>query len=368
MMRQVSPSAPQQPAASRVQQPRGSDMQQAIERFLPPAGLRNAHAQSLLASSPLRRRLATRWSVALRAAEQSWVLDGGEGIRLEGFLSAQPGGRSHGLVVLLHGWEGSVNSNYILSNGARLFAAGFDVFRLNFRDHGDTHHLNPGIFHSCRLEEVVQALADLQTRLGADNWMLAGYSLGGNFALRVALNAPDCGLRIGQVFSVCPVINPVNSMHAMESGVRFYERYFEHKWSRSLRIKQTSFPELYGQDRLDKVRGLRARTHFLATTYAGFEDADSYFEGYSIAADRLAPLKVPSTVLTSADDPVVPVGDFSTLPANPQLEILISKYGGHCGFLKNWGLESLAEDLILNRFQQASGHPSRQQAQGTEHD
>ena len=59
---------------------------------------------------------------------------------------------------------------------------------------------------------------------------------------------------------------------------------------------------------------------------------------------------MPSTILTAEDDPVVPVSDFHRLPDNPGLELLISRYGGHCGFLKNWKLESLAEDLIAERF------------------
>lgn len=332
-------------------------MKDRVENFLPPPGLRSPHTQSLLSSSALRRRVVRQWSQALRAVEQPLVLDGGSGIRLQGFYSAQNthGRGTKGLVVLLHGWEGSVNSNYVLSNGARLYAAGYDVFRLNFRDHGDTHHLNPGIFHSCRLEEVVNALADLQNRWRGDGWHLAGYSLGGNFALRVALQAGRAGLDLRQVISVCPVIDPAKAMHAMEQGIRFYERYFERKWSRSLRIKQKSFPELYAGENWHTVRGLRARTHYLATRFAGFEDADSYFDGYSIAGERLAPLKTPSTVLTSADDPVVPVSDFTNLPANPQLDILVTQYGGHCGFLKNWKLESLAEDVILERVERASG-------------
>ena len=331
-----------------------------LTEFVPPRGLRNPHVQSLLGSSPVRRRVARRWSVALRAVEQALVLDGGEGVRLQGFYSAQAhageGARSsRGLVVLLHGWEGSVNSNYVLSNGARLFAAGFDVFRLNFRDHGDTHHLNPGIFHSCRLEEVIRALADLQDRCGSEPWCLAGYSLGGNFALRVALNAERGGLRLRQVVSVCPVIDPARAMCAMEQGIRFYERYFDRKWSRSLRIKQKSFPGLYGDSKWNDFHGLRARTHYLATRYAGFADADSYFAGYSIAGDRLSSLGVPALVLSAADDPVVPVADYYALPDNPRLEILLTNYGGHCGFLKNWKLESLAEDLMLDRMLRTTG-------------
>jgi predicted alpha/beta-fold hydrolase len=309
--------------------------------------LRSRHTQSLISSSPLRRRVVWRRSGALRAAQRPILLDGGEGVRLEGFHSVQPGGSSRGLVTLLHGWEGSVNSNYILSNGARLFSQGFDVFRLNFRDHGDTHHLNPGMFHSNRLEEVINALVDLQSKLDPAPWMLAGYSLGGNFALRVALNAARAGLELRQVVSVCPVIDPAKALQSMEEGNWFYERYFERKWSRSLKIKRECFPEIYAGDDWNQLRGLRERTHYLATRYAGFEDSEAYYDGYSIAKDRLAALKVPATILTSADDPVVPVDDFDSLPDIPQLEILVSAYGGHCGFLKNWKLESMAEDLIL---------------------
>lgn len=317
--------------------------------FLPPRGLRNGHVQSLVASSSIRRRFVLRRSALLRERAEVWTLDGGEGIRLQGLYSRQAGS-SKGLAVLLHGWEGSVHSNYVLGNGARLFAEGFDVFRLNFRDHGDTHHLNPGIFHSCRIDEVVKSLRDLQQRLGIGRWCLAGYSLGGNFSLRVALRAASAGLDIGRVVAINPVIDPAAAMHAMENGIGFYERYFERKWTRSLRTKQLCFPQLYGDETWYEIRGLRERTHYLATRHAGFESADAYFEGYSIAGDRLSVLSVPSTILTSADDPVVPVADFEKLPANPHLELIIARHGGHCGFLKNWKMDSVAEDLIAERF------------------
>ncbi|MDH3788250.1 MAG: alpha/beta fold hydrolase [Xanthomonadales bacterium] len=322
--------------------------------FQPPPGLRSGHVQSLISSSGIRKRVVLRRSEALRLAAEVWTLDGGDDIRLQGLYSAQAGD-SKGLAVLLHGWEGSVNSNYVLANGARLYASGFDVFRLNFRDHGDTHHLNHEIFHSCRLDEVVHALRDLQDRLGAEPWYLAGYSLGGNFSMRVALQAEQAGLHIGHVVAVNPVINPLHAMVSMEEGIRFYERYFERKWSRSLKIKKQAFPELYGQETWHEIKGLRERTHYLATRHAGFQNAEEYFEGYSIADDRLAPLAVPSTILTSADDPVVPVGDFEELPANANLELIVTEHGGHCGFLKNWKLESMAEDLIADRFLMAAG-------------
>jgi predicted alpha/beta-fold hydrolase len=326
--------------------------------FQPAAGLGNAHVQSLIASSGLRRRKVVRWSEQVRAVEQDWILDGGEDIRLHGLYSKQPDSvpqdQKRGLAVLFHGWEGGADSNYILSNSARLYRLGFDVFRLNFRDHGNTHHLNPGIFHSCLLDEVVLALADLQKRLDPPQWSLTGYSLGGNFALRVGLRAPEAGLRLNQIVSVCPVINPEHAMQSMEN-VQFYERYFERKWGRSLKIKMEMYSELYGDDRFLEIKSVRARTEYMATRYAGFDSADSYFEGYSVDDDRLAGLTIPATILTAADDPVCPVGDFYRLPENPLMDVRITQKGGHCGFLKNYRLESLAEDVVADTLVRWSG-------------
>lgn len=316
--------------------------------FRPPITLRSPHTQSLLNSSAIRRQIVGRRARKLLAKEQELVLDGGSGIRLLGHYSSQPDSR--GTVVLLHGWEGSSNSNYILGLGARLFDDGFDVFRLNFRDHGETHHLNPGIFHSCRLDEVIHALGDMQARTGAGDWHIAGYSLGGNFALRVALHGPGRGLRVGSVFAVCPVLDPAHVLRSMETGPSFYENYYIRKWGRSLRKKQACFPDRYAYDEWFELPGMRARTEYFATRYYDFATVEDYFEGYSVAGERLSALTVPGTLLTAADDPVVPKSDVLGLPEITDLEILITERGGHCGYIKNWKLDSWVEDLYLSRL------------------
>ncbi len=318
------------------------------ESFLPAFGLRSTHTQSLINSSAYRRHLVRKRSKAMLEAEQEWIVDGGSGVRLQGHYSSHPEG-SRGLVVLFHGWEGSSRSNYIVGAGGMLFNCGFDVFRLNFRDHGDTHHLNKGIFHSCRLDEVVHALQDIQQRTGATGWALSGYSLGGNFALRVAIKAPMAGLSLARVVAVCPVVSPSNALKAMEEGPRGYESYFVRKWAKSLKLKQALFPGEYEYEEWNALGGLRERTGYLATRNYEFDTLDDYFDGYSIAGERLKAVTMPTTILTSEDDMVVPVSDFSDLPDNENIELLVTHYGGHCAFLKNWKMESMADDVIIER-------------------
>ncbi|MDX1555296.1 MAG: alpha/beta fold hydrolase [Xanthomonadales bacterium] len=341
--------------------------------FRPAPGLRSGHVQSLLSSSAIRRQMVLKRAVDVKSVQRELTLDGGrdeewdgEGarrVRLQAFWSSRQGAMpsDRPVAVLFHGWEGSADSNYVLGNAARLWAEGFDVLRFNFRDHGDTHHYNPGLFHSCRLQEVIRGLKDWQDQLDIPEWNLCGYSLGGNFSLRVALNSQEAGLRLRRVVAVCPVINPAHAMRAMDESGWFYQRYFERKWSRSLRKKKTLFPELYGDDDMDTIRGLNARTEYIARRYSGYESAAHYYDGYSVGKGRLASMQVPTTILTAADDPVVPVWDFADAEGIPSIELLVSAYGGHCGFLRNWRFESAAEDLILERFL-AESAPVQQQA------
>src|SRR5690606_37765103 len=121
----------------------------------PPRLLRDPHVQSVLGSSALRGNRGLLALAAVDLQSREVTLDGGNGVRLQGGHSRLPGMAPRGMALLLHGWEGSAESGYMRMTAARLRACGFEVVRLNFRDHGDTPHLNEDLFHSNRLDEVV---------------------------------------------------------------------------------------------------------------------------------------------------------------------------------------------------------------------
>ena len=314
--------------------------------FRPPRGLTHPHAQSLLAASPLRRAILKRRSALLVAAARAEVLECGDDVRLLGYYSPQP--RSpRGLVVMLHGWEGSADASYVLSAGGALYAAGFEVFRLNFRDHGETHELNEELFHSCRIEEVVNAVKRAAAAHPAERTFVVGHSLGGNFALRVGVRAPAAGLSLAGIVAVCPVLKPHATMRALEEGLWVYRRYFLNRWRRSLRAKAASFPDLYDFGDLRRFRTLTATTDFFVRRYTRFTDLDAYLLGYDITGAALAELAVPSRVIAAADDPVIPIEDLDDLAAPRALSVTVLPRGGHCGFLESYGLKSWLDRAVL---------------------
>ena len=222
--------------------------------FRPPLWLRNPHAQSVLASVTPRRDIVRRRARAFRALATPVLVDCGAGVRLLGSLNRPAAGGNGRLVVMIHGWEGSAESTYMLSVAPRLVAEGYAVFRLNLRDHGDSHHLNEDLFHSCRLAEVVGAVAWIQRQYPEQRISLVGYSLGGNFALRVAAEAPAAGISLDKVVAFCPVLNPAQTMIALDRGWSVYHDYFIRRWRSSLQRKQQAFPGRYSFGRYDHVQ------------------------------------------------------------------------------------------------------------------
>jgi len=332
-----------------VESPNGA----APDAFAPPAWLANPHLQTILPSLKLGRPLLARRARHLLACSREQIVDCGDGVRLLGHLSTQAAaGRPQGrdLVILLHGWEGSSDSLYVLSLGSELFARGCDVFRLNLRDHGGSHHLNPELFHSCRLPEVVGAVRCLQLQHPTRRITLAGFSLGGNFALRVAAQAAAADLRLEQVFAVCPVLSPHGTMLAMERGLAIYQRYFIEKWRRSLRLKQQLFPQLYDLRAILTERSLRAMTRLLVERYSEFPSLDAYLNGYAIIGEVLGRLEVASHVLVALDDPIIPAADLRDLARTRHLDLVTTARGGHCGFMESFGSASWADRQIVRRM------------------
>lgn len=288
------------------------------------------------------------------AASRQLVLDCGDGVRLLGWHADAPAGEERGparLAVLLHGWEGSSESLYVLSVAQQLHERGFAVMRLNLRDHGGSHALNEGLFHSCRIAEVVGAIGRLQSLIPAARLSLAGFSLGGNFALRVGARAEAAGIRIARIVAVCPVIDPATTLAALESGPAMYRHYFLFKWRRSLRAKQAAWPAAYNFGELLGERSLTAMTERMVLKYTDFPDLASYLRGYAITGDALAGLRAPARIITSHDDPMILAHDLDRIARLPALELTVTTRGGHCGYMDalrgpSWIDRAIVQELL----------------------
>jgi predicted alpha/beta-fold hydrolase len=317
-----------------------------ISAFQPRRFVRGAAAQTMLAM----------WrpsGIDITLDEQPLLLDAGQDrtgidpehpVRLLGYYNAsRQAGPSNGMVLVLHGWEGCSHSNYNVIQAQLLVEAGYDVFRLNLRDHGPRHLVNPyslnrGLFLGTLIEEAAMAARRVSELAGARPFYIVGASMGGNFALRLALwHRREPFPNLVKVIAMCPAIDPGSATDALDSHPAT-RRYFRQRWLRSLRGKQAHYPDLYDFQPAASMPLVRDMTDWMIRRYGHltqnrFRNADEYFATYSAYDAVHGELAVPTTIIAAANDPVIPVKDFYDLPSHPLLKLEIYPTGGHCGFI-----------------------------------
>ena len=222
--------------------------------------------------------------------------------------------------------------------------------RLNLRDHGDSHALNRQLFTSTRLDEVIGAIRAITRSRQPRHTFLAGYSLGGNFVLRLGLHGPAEGVPLTAIAAVCPLIDPAKATARLEKGLPLYHHYFVQKWQRSLRKKLTLHPDLDNAAVLLRCRSLKAMHDHFVPRHTPYPTATAYFAAYTLSGSLLAPMTVPCRIIAADDDPITTVDDLAAIGQPPAISLLRTRHGGHCGFLKDWALHSWVDEELPRYF------------------
>lgn len=316
--------------------------------FRAPAWLRNPHAQTFW--SPIARpRPALAW-------RREWLpTPDGDRVGLQ-VLDGQPGAPT---LLMLHGLEGSVQSNYVGGLASRVLRYGWSVVLMEFRSCSGEMNRAPRLYHSGEtsdLSHVVDHLVD-QVERGerAGPIALSGVSLGGNVVAKwlgetgSAVPGPVVGAAVMSV----PFDLEISGPTIDEALFGFYTWRF----LRTLRPKGVEKAEQY-PDRLDRQRIAASRTFEQFDTDAtarlhGFEDAWDYWRRCG-CGQFLPDVARPLLVVAAHDDPFNPSRAIPTkvLEDHPLIVPALPEQGGHVGFVygrpwktRHWA-EEQAEDFL----------------------
>jgi len=239
-------------------------------------------------------------------------------------------------LVIVHGLEGSIESQYVIGTGSKAWAAGMNVVRMNMRNCGDTEHLGPTLYNSSMSHDVEAVVASLIACEKLPAVSLVGYSMGGNLVLKRlgewACNAPP---QVKAAVGVSPAMDLAASADALHD---LANRVYEYKFLRSLRQrvqrKARLYPELYDVKYLRGLRSIRDFDEQITARYCGFAGAQDYYTR-AASANVLERISVPTLVVHAKDDPFIRIlpGTRRKLENNPHITFLETEAGGHCAFL-----------------------------------
>ena len=256
----------------------------------------------------------------------------------------QPQPWAHTTLVALHGLNGSSDAHYMRGLAAKAFERGMNVVRLNQRNCGDTEHLATGLFHSGLTADAAHVVHELSSVDGLPSIAVAGYSLGGNLALKLAgeygRHAPAALVAIA---AVSPIIEISECTRALERPSNaLYQWNFVRDLKRRMWRKDVLDPGAFDVSKLSAIKTVRQFDETYTAPYFGFRSAEDYYHRASAmrVVDRI---HVPALVITAEDDPFVPSQPFRdpTVTGNPHIDLRVLPHGGHCGFV---GVRSATDD------------------------
>jgi predicted alpha/beta-fold hydrolase len=240
-------------------------------------------------------------------------------------------------LIIVHGLEGSSESQYVIGTGSKAWLAGMNVVRMNMRNCGGTERLGPTLYNSSMSADVGIIAESLIESDGLQKLAFAGFSMGGNLVLKLlgewGKNAPS---QIKAGAGISPAMDLSASADALHERVnRIYEWRFLRGLRQRVRRKAALYPDRYDARYLRGLRSLRAFDNEITARYCGFTDAQDYYT--RAASSRvLDTIAVPTLVLHAADDPFIRVSPETRdkLLRNPHITYIETKHGGHCAFLE----------------------------------
>src|SRR5687768_17330872 len=147
----------------------------------------------------------------------------------------QPQPQAHPTLIALHGLEGSSEAHYMRGIAAKAWARGCNVVRLNQRNCGGTEHLSAGLYHSGLTADPLFVLRELRANDGLTRLAIAGYSLGGNLALKIA---GELGAEASREVAAVAAVSPVMELEACVRAIERREnRLYEWNFCRNLQSR-----------------------------------------------------------------------------------------------------------------------------------
>lgn len=297
-----------------------------VPEFEPHPLIRSAHAQTIIA------RYVPGKARSLPSVYTE--LDAGDGDRLsvlestpEGWIAGSP------VVLTVHGLAGCARSPYVVRVGARLFAMGIRIVRMNLRGAGSGFGSARGIYHAGRTEDLRRVAEWAAGRAPGSPLALLGFSLGGNLVLKLAAEATDRPL--GGLSAVVAANPPIDLAACCRKIQRTENRIYDRNFVKMLRAEvkrlHEVFPDLGPVDLPERLSLFDFDDAYTAPRN-GFAGAADYYARSSVGP-LIPKIAVPGLVVHAADDPFIAVESFHQVEFPPRLALELIPCGGHLGYL-----------------------------------
>lgn len=291
---------------------------------------------------------------------QEKIFFGAGGVPIFGMVAIPDNAR--GTIVGTYGITGDLDNQWFLKLlGRKAFAQGYAVVLFDWRAHGKTAELSPKLTSDGLYEgEDFVRIAAIAKKMGcpAPFWF-TGFSLGGQLALwavkaaqELTSGGEDIGLQstdIGGAAVICPSLDSNRSLSYLVKDR--WGKYLEQRIAAELKKLAwrlyEAHPESIDPAAVERANSIWGFDRELVIERLGFPSVEAYYDASS-GLHLLPHLNKPTLILYAADDPMFDPAIVADVQAacdrNPCLDLVLTEYGGHVGYLSSKACQREAGD------------------------
>ncbi|MEI2583399.1 YheT family hydrolase [Scytonema sp. PRP1] len=288
------------------------------------------------------------------------IFTGAQGVPIFGWVAIPE--NAHGTIVGTYGITGDLDDQwYLRLLGRKAYAQGYAVVLFDWRAHGKTAQLSPtltsdGLYEG---EDFVRISATAKAMGCPGKFWFTGYSLGGQLALwavkaAVELTKEDenLGLEdsdIGGAAVICPSLDSARSLSFLVKHP--VGKYFERAIARQLKKLawriHDAHPGTLDPQAIERANSIWGFDDELVIQRLGFPTVEAYYNASS-ALPLLPNLTKPTLIIYAEDDPffepaIIPELQIACA-SNPVVDLLLTRYGGHVGYISSKECQRQAKD------------------------
>lgn len=253
------------------------------------------------------------------------------------------------VVLLLHGLEGSSQSQYIQGTAYHLSQNGYDVAMLNHRSCSGEINKTLTMYHSgftIDVHTMVEILSQEYEEL-----FIVGFSMGGNMALKyLGDNIYDLSKHLKSVVAVSVPCDLASSSYKLTHWSNYlYERNFLGTLVKKAKLKQEQFPDLISLKDIKKIDSLVGFDDHFTGPIHGFKDAADYYANAN-SLQFLKNIRRPALLINALDDPFLTPScqPYDIADQTDLLHFMPIAHGGHVGFYQPRSSQLFIDDLVLD--------------------
>lgn len=281
---------------------------------------------------------------------QETIFTGAQGVPIFGWVAIPQNVR--GTIVGTYGITGSLDNQwYLRLLGRKAYAQGYAVVLFDWRAHGKTALLSPtltsdGLYEG---EDFVRIAAQAKAMGCPAKFWFTGFSLGGQLALwavKAAQNLTDEEIEfadIGGAAVICPSLDSIRSLSYLvkDPWGKYLEQAIAKELKKLVMRIYDAHPENIDLAAIERANSIWGFDQELVIGRLGFPTVEAYYQASS-GLHLLPHLEKPTLIIYAADDPMFDpaiIPDLQTAcKINPHIDLVLTRFGGHVGYLSSdWG-------------------------------